>query len=287
MSNESRHPSAATRIVATSLQKGWLESMGVVLPWLDSEDAVPTSPGQAPTVSPENVSDHMARASDVKSGKPAHLPIPSPKLAGDSVGVVVDVLPQTLDVSGMSLRDIGQTIARCDRCSLCQTREHAVPGEGSDQPTILVVGEAPGEQEDIQGKPFVGRSGQLLDNMLKAIGHDRHHDVYITNVVKCRPPANRNPRDEEILACSAFLTHQVKLLAPKAILALGRFAAHALLKTDVSLQKLRQQSHQLTVAGSSIPVVVSYHPAYLLRRPIEKALAREDLKRLEAIVQGA
>lgn len=149
----------------------------------------------------------------------------------------------------------------------------------------MVIGEAPGEQEDRQGEPFVGPSGELLDNMLTAIGCNRAENVYITNVVKCRPPGNRNPREVEIAACLPYLTRQIELVAPSVILALGRFAAQTLLESSASLMSLRDQNHQVKVGEVHIPLVVTYHPAYLLRKPADKRLAWQDLKRVATLLR--
>lgn len=265
------------RLIVSRLQHGWLQTMGVDVPWIvpqatDEPVANTTSEFKPTTPRPSMPAGAVAVAAaptGVATPPPAPLPAATP----------VAVPIETLDLSALA-----QTIRTCDACGLCQTRQNAVPGEGVDKPTILIVGEAPGEQEDRQGKPFVGRSGQLLNNMMKAIGHGRDTSVFITNVVKCRPPANRNPRDEEISACAPFLSRQIELLAPRAILAMGRFAAHALLNTDAPLQQLRQGAHTMMVAGQALPVVVTYHPAYLLRRLVDKRLAWEDLKRLKALV---
>ena len=158
-----------------------------------------------------------------------------------------------------------------------------VVGVGVAEPAIMIVGEAPGEQEDRQGLPFVGRSGMLLDNMLATIGASRQSNVYVTNAIKCRPPGNRQPRPEESAACHPYLMRQIELVNPRAILVLGRVAAQAVLATDASLQSLRGRASSVTVAGRQIPTVVSYHPAYLLRRPTEKAAAWEDLRRVHTI----
>jgi DNA polymerase len=136
-----------------------------------------------------------------------------------------------------------------------------------------VVGEAPGENEDLQGEPFVGQAGKLLDNMLKALGLDRQRKVYIANVLKCRPPGNRNPQPQEVAQCEPFLRRQVQLLQPKIILAMGRFAVQSLLGTDEPIGKLRGRRHEYM----GVPVVVTYHPAYLLRSLPDKAKAWADL----------
>lgn len=180
-----------------------------------------------------------------------------------------------------------EAIRACSACELGSRRRHAVPGMGDPAPDWLVVGEAPGEEEDRQGLPFVGRAGQLLDRMLAAMGLDRQHKVYIANVIKCRPPHNRNPDPDEIAQCEPYLLRQIELLQPRFILALGRFAAHTLLAhstrsgaealAKLPLGKLRGQVHEIEIAGRRLPLVVSYHPAYLLRSPGEKAKSWADL----------
>ncbi|CAM4345212.1 uracil-DNA glycosylase [Bordetella muralis] len=172
-----------------------------------------------------------------------------------------------------------EQVQQCTACGLCQGRRHAVFGMGARPARWMVVGEAPGEQEDRQGLPFVGRSGQLLDAMLSAVGMSREKDVFIANVIKCRPPGNRNPKPEEIAACSPYLKRQIELIRPERILVLGRFAAQTLLGTDATIGSLRGRQHVWTMDdGHRIPVVVSYHPAYLLRSPVEKARAWQDLQ---------
>lgn len=263
------------RIIVSRLQHGWLKAMGVDVPWIAANEP------QADNA-PAKVA--VAQAPTPALEAPATRPVPAPPPRPQVTPAPKQPEQRLeLDVSTLDLAQVAQAISSCQHCGLCQARQHAVPGQGVDKPTILIVGEAPGEQEDQQGKPFVGRSGELLENMLKAIGHARDTSVFITNVVKCRPPANRNPREEEILACAPYLNRQIELLAPKVVLAMGRFAAHALLDTDAPLQALRGSAHTLALAGKELPVVVTYHPAYLLRRPVDKRLAWEDLKRLRAL----
>jgi uracil-DNA glycosylase family 4 len=183
----------------------------------------------------------------------------------------------------MDWATLEQTVSNCQACGLCKSRKNTVFGVGDTQARWLVVGEAPGENEDLQGEPFVGQAGRLLDNMLKAVGLSRgatgEQGVYVANVLKCRPPANRNPLPAEMTQCAPYLQRQLELLQPKIILALGRFAAQALLHASVPdvatvpLGKLRGQVHQY----QGVPVVVSYHPAYLLRTPQDKAKAWADL----------
>ncbi|OHX17310.1 uracil-DNA glycosylase [Chromobacterium amazonense] len=164
-------------------------------------------------------------------------------------------------------------VADCQRCRLCETRTQTVFGRGNPQARWMLIGEAPGENEDKQGQPFVGRAGQLLDNMLAAAGLDREQDVYIANVLKCRPPGNRNPAPDEIAACNGYLLQQIHHIQPTLIVALGRFAAQTLLETADSIGRLRGKTHRY----QGVPLVVSYHPAYLLRNQPDKAKAWQDL----------
>ncbi len=181
--------------------------------------------------------------------------------------------------------ELEAAVAACRRCTLCESRRNPVFGVGQRSPRWLIVGEAPGEQEDRAGEPFVGPAGQLLDAMLHAVGANRVNDVFIVNVLKCRPPRNRDPLPEEISSCRPYLEKQIQLLKPELILTVGRFAAQAVLQSEVSVGQLRGQVHQLEVAGRRIPTVVSYHPAYLLRRPEEKAKAWQDLCLARSVVK--
>ncbi len=173
----------------------------------------------------------------------------------------------------MDWETLEQTVAACRACGLCEGRRNTVFGVGDRQADWLVVGEAPGEQEDLQGEPFVGPAGQLLDNMLRGIGLARGQGVYIANVLKCRPPGNRNPQPDEVAQCEPYLRRQVALLQPRIVLAMGRFAVQSLLGTTEPIGKLRGRAHQY----QGVPVVVTYHPAYLLRNLPEKAKAWADL----------
>jgi DNA polymerase len=162
----------------------------------------------------------------------------------------------------------------CTLCGLHETRTQVVFGAGDEQADWLFVGEAPGADEDRQGEPFVGRAGQLLNAMLLALGLSRER-VYIANILKCRPPRNRDPRPEEAQACRPYLQRQIELLTPRVIVALGRIAAQNLLQTDTPIGRLRGRRHVYGQTG--IPVVVTYRPAYLLRSPLEKRKAWRDL----------
>ena len=185
----------------------------------------------------------------------------------------VDDWPQTL-----------QAIEACRNCSLAESCTRKVPGKGFQQADLMIVGEAPGRDEDIQGLPFVGRAGKLLDKMLQAIDLDLDK-VYITNILKCRPPNNRDPRPEEVQACSQFLKAQIALVQPKVMLSVGRISAQNLLREQSPLGRLRTRQH--TLPDTRIPLLVTYHPAYLLRNPADKSKVWDDLKNLQRILQHA
>ncbi|MBW6493854.1 MAG: uracil-DNA glycosylase [Burkholderiaceae bacterium] len=178
-------------------------------------------------------------------------------------------------------------VSGCELCSLCATRTQTVFGVGREHARCLIIGEAPGAEEDRRGEPFVGRAGELLDLMIGAIGHDRQRDVFIANVLKCRPPDNRDPAGEEVVRCQPFLVRQVELIAPVVIVALGRFAAQSLLSTDASIASLRGRAQSYRSGEREIPVVVTYHPAYLLRTPLDKAKAWRDLCLVAEILNAA
>ena len=164
-------------------------------------------------------------------------------------------------------------VSGCVKCGLHKTRTQTVFGVGDENADWMLIGEAPGAEEDRLGDPFVGQAGKLLDNMLAAIGLSRRKNVYIANVLKCRPPGNRNPTPEEVAQCSPHLLQQIALIKPKLIVAMGRFAAQTLLETGASIASLRGRVHRY----AGVPLIVTYHPAYLLRTLEDKAKAWEDL----------
>ena len=174
---------------------------------------------------------------------------------------------------GASWIELKQAVPACTACGLHKTRTQTVLGVGDEQADWLLVGEAPGAEEDRLGEPFVGQAGKLLDNMLAAIDLSRENNVYICNVLKCRPPGNRNPEPDEVAKCTPHLERQIELIKPKLIVALGRFAAQTLLATDASIASLRGRVHRY----AGLPLLVTYHPAYLLRNLPDKAKAWEDL----------
>lgn len=177
------------------------------------------------------------------------------------------------EVAEMDWEALEAAVKACEACSLAQTRIQTVFGVGDRNAEWLFVGEAPGAEEDRRGEPFVGQAGKLLDNMLAAISLKRGDNVYIANVLKCRPPENRDPHGEEVVKCDPFLKRQVELIKPRLIVAMGRFAAQSLLNTDSSIGALRGKLHDY----NGVPVIVTYHPAYLLRNLNDKAKAWEDL----------
>ena len=185
-----------------------------------------------------------------------------------------DSQTQVSSIKHDSIDVIAQKIHSCTSCKLAATRKNVVPGMGAQNPDVLIIGEGPGEEEDRQGLPFVGRAGQLLDKMLNAIELDRRANCFIANIVKCRPPKNRDPEPDECASCRTFLDAQIDALQPKMILTMGRIASHNLLNTDNSLGRLRNRFYEY----KNIPVLVTYHPSALLRNEDLKRPAWEDLK---------
>ena len=179
--------------------------------------------------------------------------------------------------------ELESAVAACTACELHRTRTQTVFGVGNRKAEWMIVGEAPGAEEDRKGEPFVGRAGKLLDSMLRACGFTRE-DVFIANILKCRPPNNRDPNPEEASACSGFLRQQIEWVAPKLILCVGRIASQNLLGTDESTGRLRGHVHRHPDTGT--PVIVTYHPAYLLRQPSEKRKAWQDLKLAMRVARG-
>ena len=191
------------------------------------------------------------------------------------------------DVEGAeTIEKIAAEIRVCKRCPLGSTRTKAAPGEGVAQPLVLVIGEGPGAEEDAQGRPFVGRAGQLLDKMLASIDLSRNRNCFIANVVKCRPPGNRDPHPEERAACAGFLKRQIVLLKPKFILVAGRVAAQTLLQTTEPINKLHGKFTEYQVDNVPFPLLITYHPAALLRDENLKRPAWEDLKLLRSKIDS-
>jgi len=210
---------------------------------------------------------------------PQSAPQKAPPAAAVVMPAAVTALAESPAAPGIANVDdmlgaLARRVSECRRCELHQGRTQTVFGVGDPAADLMIIGEAPGAEEDRQGEPFVGRAGKLLNEMLRAIGLQRR-EVYIANILKCRPPNNRDPKPEEAAECSEYLFQQIELIRPRLILVLGRIAAQRLLNTDTALARLRGKLHQHPQTG--VPLVVTYHPAYLLRTPSDKRKAWQDL----------
>ncbi|OYY62564.1 MAG: uracil-DNA glycosylase [Burkholderiales bacterium 28-67-8] len=242
------------------------------------DEAVPSvAPARSPAREDESVS--MAPARDNVS-MPAPVVSRRPTPAAQPTAVPV-AAPGAVNAAGLDWPALREAVASCTACALSDSRTQTVFGTGHPHAHWMIVGEAPGEAEDLSGEPFVGRSGQLLDNMLRAIGLSRHagdtpdpaKQVFIANTLKCRPPRNRNPLPDELARCEGFLIRQIELVRPKIILAMGSFAVQSLLRSSAPVGQLRGRVHRY----QGVPLIVTYHPAYLLRQQTEKARAWDDL----------
>jgi uracil-DNA glycosylase len=229
----------------------------------------------APALEPET-------RADAPVSRPAAPRVASVEMRTATPAVTPAVTARAPLPAGIEWEPLREAVAACTACELCRTRTQTVFGVGNTRAEWLVIGEAPGAEEDRQGEPFVGRAGQLLNAMLLAIGLPRE-TVFIANVLKCRPPGNRDPKPEEVSRCLPFLAAQIALLKPKIMLAVGRIAAQNLLATDAPLARLRGKVHRFGDADT--PLVITYHPAYLLRTPADKRKAWEDLKFARATYQ--
>ena len=229
-----------------------------------------TPAGAAPGATQE--SSQRAVAPPLPEAPERAVPAPSAPAPGPAATEIVRI---------GDMAELRSTALGCPRCDLARTRRNVVFGEGNERAEVVVVGEAPGADEDRSGRPFIGRAGQLLDRLLASVGFPREA-VYICNVLKCRPPANRNPQPEEIEACSPYLLRQVELVAPKVILTVGTFAAQTLLDSREPISRLRGQVHR----WRGIPVIPTYHPAALLRNPGWIRPTWEDLQRLRVVLDG-
>ena len=256
-------------------QVAMLAEMGIRL-W--PQGAPPSAPDAAEPAAADapDAAHDAGSAAPVRVAAPvAAVPAPRPPVPAAVTG------PRPSGVAAMDWPALREAVAGCTACGLCRSRRNTVFGVGHASAHWMVVGEAPGEQEDRQGEPFVGKAGQLLDRMLAAVGLTRGDDaagdparqVFIANVLKCRPPQNRNPLPEEIAQCEPFLVRQVALVQPRLILAMGRFAVQSLLQSGEPIGRLRGRVHQY----QGVPTIVTYHPAYLLRNPADKARAWDDL----------
>ena len=304
----------------SALQLAWLHELGIDKPWLPGDTRAlptvdPTDAGSGSVNSEAQLQTAVASISRavpsqrstvaggaIASTASAPAAVLAPVSAGRSVTRGAAVKPQqaaapmsAVSIAAMTaltqaaaaaapdLESLTLAASACQACGLCRQRDQVVMGQGVTQPAILVIGDGPGEQEDRKGLPFMAESGALLDQMLATIGSARTRDVYLTNLVKCRPPGNRLAQREEIAACHSYLVRQLELLRPFSILALGRNVAQTLLNTDEPLQNLRGRVHAFEVAGQKIPLVASYHSAHLLNHPADKAAAWQDLQLLRTL----
>ncbi len=259
----------------TERQLAMLEAMGIRV-FGPRADVEPT-----PGVESEPPASQARRAEvtvDARPGPPSRRADDERAPAGPAARIALSPLSPASAVATLDWTALRDAVASCRACTLCETRTQTVFGVGHPQAHWMIVGEAPGEQEDLKGEPFVGAAGQLLDAMLRAIGltrdeAPREQQVYIANTLKCRPPRNRNPSPDELAQCEPFLLRQIELVQPRVILAMGRFAVQSLLRTEDAIGRLRGRVHRC----EGRPLVVTYHPAYLLRNPIDKARSWEDL----------
>jgi DNA polymerase len=278
----------------TNLQQHCLQGIGIRL-WRNrsASETQPVSPAISPLTREPVIDEALESRITAAPTAPAYeydqapAPIssliPAAILAAVPEEIPAPVTRRVIEIPTLdNWSTINSAIEQCNACELSQNCTQKVPGVGNREAKLLIVGEGPGQDEDIRGEPFVGRSGKLLDRMLLAIGIARE-DVFITNIVKCRPPNNRDPKVDEAQQCRVYLDAQIKQISPKVILSVGRVSAHNLLGSKLPVGKLIQQIHQLP--DTDIPVKVTYHPAYLLRSPAAKAIAWQDMKLLHRLLQ--
>ena len=234
--------------------------------------STPAEPLRQPRMAPEPALAPPAPA-------PARSFAPPPMPAPEASPVIASTPAVEVPADWAGLRAM---VKDCPSCKLCTTRTQSVFGVGPEDAPLMIVGEGPGADEDLKGEPFVGKAGKLLDQMLAAIGRSRGENTYIANVVKCRPPGNRDPEADEVAACRPYLDRQIELVKPRLIVALGRVAAQRLLQSDAPLSRLRGPLYQY--GAERTPVLVTYHPAYLLRSPREKSKSWDDLKRVHQLL---
>jgi uracil-DNA glycosylase len=265
---EQQFQAACARFVADALAQ--IERTRQAAAAAAAAGAEPDPPAATPPVAPAQVNLFAAAGLEAAAdpAPPPAAPDPAPAA----------VYPEAALDPPAALEVIANEVRACTRCALHGSRTQAVPGSGNPLAGLVLIGEAPGQEEDRQGLPFVGRSGQLLTDILRAIGFARE-DVFICNILKCRPPGNRDPQREEAAACTPYLERQLAVIRPRLILCLGRIAAQRLLGTDASLGSLRQSLHFL----GTIPVLATFHPAALLRNPAQKRDAWDDVRKARAL----
>lgn len=261
-------------VMSTNTRKDWLESLGIKAVW-KTRPSLNSTIDLGPPVATQTHPQSLNNNNDL-------MPASRVEIAPHPVSFIETMLWDELEKTALS----------CTACGLCKTRRNVVFGMGDQPVDWMVIGEAPGADEDAQGKPFVGQAGKLLDNMLASVHKNRHQGMYIANVLKCRPPNNRNPEPDEVARCEPYLKRQISLLEPKVLLLLGRFAVQSVLKSEATISSLRGKVHTVEVADvlgntRKIPAVVSYHPAYLLRNLGDKAKSWADLQLALKVSQEA
>ena len=263
-------------------QRAMLQEMGVRVFWPESPTIEFAAPVGLQEREPVAVAAAPVEARPIaRSPEPVPIRVDRPIAPSAPLRSDVPARQRMPGVEEMQWDELAEAVAACRACGLCEGRNNTVFGVGDLHPDWMIVGEAPGENEDREGEPFVGQAGKLLDNMLAAMSLSRQQRVYIANVLKCRPPGNRNPEPQEIAQCEPFLRRQVELLQPKIILAMGRFAVQTLLQSNEPIGRLRGRVHHY----NNVPVIVTYHPAYLLRNLPDKAKAWADLCLAQAVLR--
>lgn len=261
-------------------QRAMLEAMGLRM-WdtsaLARRDAQSNS--GAPAAQPASAPDEVPAAAPALDCSPPAAPLNDSAPTAQARQLQVQDALEARGVGSLDWPALREAVASCRACALCESRTQTVFGVGNPDAQWMIVGEAPGMHEDRLGEPFVGKAGQLLDAMLRAIGLTREaghaaRQVYIANTLKCRPPDNRNPSPDELARCEPFLVRQIELVRPRLILAVGRFAVQALLRSQEPIGRLRSKVHRYR----GVPLIVTYHPAYLLRNPLDKSRAWDDLR---------
>ncbi len=281
----------------TERQQALLQAMGLRV-WGAPGDAAPGAVAAAETAAGPPIAPAAPATASAptplrapappRAAAPAASPARAPAAMPPAMPPARAPVPVRSDLAALDWPALREAVADCRACGLCESRTQTVFGVGHQHAHWMVLGEAPGENEDREGEPFVGAAGQLLDRMLAALqltratGGAPERSVYIANTLKCRPPRNRNPGAEEMAQCEPFLVRQIELLQPRLILAMGRFAVQALLRSDEPIGRLRGRVHRYL----GVPLVVTYHPAYLLRSPLDKAKAWDDLCLAAATVEG-
>jgi DNA polymerase len=275
----SRHAAAGTSAVTVTVTETSVAA--------DSAGATPAAgviDAAATAAAPVNAGMAASAATSSNAARPATAGAVGMAASASALASLGTAVAPPMTPTVTTWESLRAEVLTCTKCSLHTSRTQGVFGVGNREAQWLVVGEAPGAEEDRRGEPFVGRAGHLLDAMLRAIGLSRANNVYIANVLKSRPPGNRDPKPEEVAACLPFLMRQIELLKPRVMLAVGRIAAQNLLATDAPLGRLRGKVHHF--GDLNTPLIVTYHPAYLLRTPSDKRKAWEDLKFARSVFRG-